>query len=308
MKLIGLMHVRNERWVLGLSLPAALELVDEIIVLDHDSSDETPEIITSCAQRFPGRVHSIIWTGRHYNEIAIRQRLLEEGRSRAGTHYFMIDADEVVTGHSVELVRSAMAELTPGEGLELPWPAMWGSLERYRHDASVWSENFLVFGFADRDGVEYRPLRDGYDVHGQVPRGLEKRRARPIASEVDGGVMHLQFANRRRLLAKHVWYKMHDTVRFPGRETPEELESRYSQMIDETGLAVREAPREWWARYGSLRERVRLDDHPWHEDEILRLWEEHGPATFAGLRLFGLVERGQRGLGPDGEPFRARAG
>jgi len=291
MKLIGLMHVRNEQWVLGMSLPATLHLVDEIVVLDHASTDTTPQIIASVAAECPGRVHRLDWTGRHYNEIAIRQRLLEVGRELGGTHFFMIDADEVVTGNQIKPIREAMRALEPGQGLELPWLAMWESLDLYRQDDSVWSDNYLVFGFADREGVAYRAQADGYDVHGQVPRGLDRPFIRPLEAPSEGGVMHLQFANRRRLLAKHVWYKMHDTVRFPGRETPEQLNEQYGHMIDASGLATREVENSWWRPYRGLRARIRFDDRPWHEDEVLRFWHEHGPEVFEGLELHGLPQR-----------------
>ena len=65
MKLIGLMHVRDEQWVLGAALPAALRFVDEIVVLDHDSTDRTPAIVDRAAREHPGRVHRARWTGRH---------------------------------------------------------------------------------------------------------------------------------------------------------------------------------------------------------------------------------------------------
>jgi len=291
MKLIGVMPVRNEQWILGASLPAVLMLVDELIVLDHASADATPRIIARHAREHPGRVHRVDWSGRHYNEVAVRQRLLEAAREAGGTHVFMIDADEFVSGNQIEPIRAAMRALEPGQGLELPWLAMWESLDHYRDDDSVWTENFQMFAFADRPGVEYRPLQDGYDMHGQIPRGLDRPFARPIASQREGGVMHLQFANRRRLLAKHVWYKMHDTVRFPGRETPEQLNERYGHMIDASGLATREVENSWWRPYRGLRARIRFDDRPWHEDEIVRLWREHGPEVFEGLELHGLPQR-----------------
>ncbi|HXO41397.1 MAG TPA: glycosyltransferase, partial [Thermoanaerobaculia bacterium] len=59
MKLVGMMPVRNEDWVLGLSLRAALLFLDEVVVLDHGSSDGTPELLASIAAEHPGRVHRL---------------------------------------------------------------------------------------------------------------------------------------------------------------------------------------------------------------------------------------------------------
>ena len=48
--------------------------------------------------------------------------------------------------------------------------------------------------------------------------------------------MHLQFANKRRLLAKHVWYRMIEHLRWPGRTPVTVLNSKYDQALDETDI------------------------------------------------------------------------
>lgn len=291
MKLIGLMHVRDEQWILALSLPAALQFVDEVVILDHASTDDTPRIIRCQGEAHSGRVHPIAWEGTFYNETAVRQRLLDVGRERSGTHFFMLDADEILTANLIEPMRTHIASMQPGEAMELPWLAMWGSLDAYRDDQSVWSNNTKLFAFADTPGVAYRPLADGYDIHLQTPRNLVKPYARPIADQHDGGVMHLQFANRRRLLAKHAWYKMVELVRFPGRQTISEVDEKYNQALNEDGLRTTNVNPAWWEPYAKNRAHVSLDDEPWHEREVLRLWNEHGPQAFEGLELWGLPQR-----------------
>jgi len=286
-RLIGLMHVRDEQWVLDASLRAALMLVDRVVVLDHDSADRTPEIIDRVSAEHPGRIVNASWEGRHYNEAAIRQRTLDTGREEGGTHFFWIDADEILCHHMIEPVREAIASLEPGRAMELPWLAMWESLDAFRDDDSVWTNNFKAFAFADHPEIGYRSYRDGYDMH-QTPRGTRAERLRPFADQSRGGVMHLQFADRRRLIAKHAWYKMSETVRFPGRKPPSEIDAMYNQAVDRSGLGLASAPDEWWSGYRHLRRMIRFDQPPWHESEVLRFWEEHGPAAFEGLELWGL--------------------
>lgn len=290
MKLVGLMHVRNEQWILRLSIPAAMRLVDELVVLDHASTDSTPEIIGEMSRRYPGRVAHGAWEGRHYNETAIRQRLLEIGRTRGGTHLFMIDADEVLTANLIDPVRAQIRELGPSEGLELPWLAMWASPDEYRDDESVWSNNTKLFAFADGPEIGFRALRDGYDMHLQRPRGLREPVRRPITDQREGGVMHLQFANRRRLIAKHAWYKMSEIVRFPDRESAAAIDAKYNQALDEQGIGLSEVGPEWWSLYRAERELVDYDDAPWHEGEVARFWIEHGAEAFRGLELWGLPQ------------------
>ncbi|USN97937.1 MAG: glycosyltransferase family 2 protein [Phycisphaeraceae bacterium] len=286
------MHVRNEQWILECALPAALRFVDEIVVLDHESTDRTPRIIDRVDRDHPGRVHRAEWTGRHYNEMGIRQRSLEAGREAGGTHFFWIDADEIVTANLIEPIRTWIADLAPGERLELPWLAMWASLDRFRDDDSVWTNNFKAFAFADHPDLCYRSQRDGYDMHQQTPNGVRSRPIRrPLADQSRGGVMHLQFANRRRLIAKHAWYKMSETVRFPGRKPAAQIDATYNQALDETGLRLADTPPEWWGAYDDLRGLISMDDQPWHELEVLRFWQEQGHEAFAGLNLWGLPQR-----------------
>lgn len=290
MRLVGLMFVRNEQWVLGCSLPAALRLVDEVVVLDHASTDRTPAIVAEVAAAHPGRVHVIDWTEPEFNETDIRQRLLDEGRARGGTHFMMLDADEIVTAQLLDELRERIADLPPAHGLELPWLAMWQSLDRYRDDDSVWSDNVKLFCYADAPALTHRALDDGYHLHLQTPRGLVKPHARPYR-DADGGVMHLQFANRRRLVAKHVWYKMFETIRFPGRTKAAQIDRTYSQALDETALRTSAVPAAWWSAHAADRDAIDVDDRPWQEDAILGFLREHGREAFAGLELWGLPER-----------------
>lgn len=291
MDLVGLTHVRNEQWILRASLPAAMRVVDRLVVVDHQSDDATPGIIEEAGRAYPGRIVVRSWEGRHYNEAGIRQACLDTGRSIGGTHFFWIDADEIVTANAICIVRNTMAELEPGQGLELPWIAMWESLDLHRADESVWTNNFKRFGFRDHPRLGFRPYADGYDMHQPTrdPSGLDA--LRPLQSQNDGGVMHLQFANRRRLIAKHAWYKMSEVVRFPGRKTAGEIDAMYNQALDEEGLERSRTPGRWWAGYSSLRAQIDLDDAPWHEGEVLRFWQEHGPEAFEGLELWGLPEK-----------------
>lgn len=293
MKLIGLMKVRNEQWVLGLSLPAALRAVDEVVILDHHSTDRTAQIIQRTASDHPGRVHTLRWDDPAWAEAAIQQRLLERGREAGGTHFAILDADEVITGNVAGSMRELTADLRPGEGLLLPWLAMWKSLTSYREDDSEWSNNLLLFAFADSPRLAYRAAGDGYDIHQRQPEGMRGQR-KPIKLSAGGGVMHLQFADQRRLYAKHAWYKMLEVTRWPGRTPIDEIDEKYSRAVDDARIGLAHADPDWWAPYRDLLDRIDLMDTPWHEAEVLRLWIEHGPEAFRGLDLWGIPQKIER--------------
>ena len=287
-KLVGLMPVRNEAWVLGLSLRAALLWVDEMLVLDHASTDGTREVVARVAAEHPGRLRFLAETDPVWREASIRQRLLEAGREAGATHLCVIDADEVLTGNLLPSAREAFAALAPGEGLWLPWLPLWRGLDRYRQDQpSPW--DVMVLGFRDAPGLHYAPRLRDYDIHSRRVRGASGER-HPVADQRAGGVFHLAHSNWRRLQTKTAWYKMIEITRFPWRRSPAELDDWYSWDLKETGLDLRAVDPAWWLPYAPWLDEVELDGDCWYEAECRKLWSDHGPDTFAGLELWGVPQ------------------
>lgn len=285
MRLIGLMLARNEEWVIEFSLKAALQWVDHMVVLEHSSTDRTPEIIEKISAENPRRVSLFRETTTVWDEMVHRHRTLEEGRKLGGTHFAIIDADEVLTGNLVFSVREWIEKLEPAQLLEVPLIPCWRSLAKYRNDKSVWSRSSLTLAVRDAPEIGWKPSGDGYQHHNRAPYGTRWTVLNPFEDKKAGGVMHLQFANWRRLRAKHYWYRMMETIRWPGRRTPQELNKAYNEALDESEIFLSNCPSEWWDFYGELPKLVQLDGPTWYEGEIKALWEEHGPEVFHGLEL-----------------------
>lgn len=286
MKFIALMPVRNEAWMVGLSLRVALLWCDEVVALDHASTDRTPEILAEIAAEHPGRLHILHEPNPDWPEMAHRQRLLEAARALGGTHMAIIDADEVLTGNLLGAVREVVSGLAPGQLLQVGMPCMWRGLDQYRTDSRIWSNrNDLILAFADRPDLHWSQV-NGYDHHHRAPCGAVVRQRVGYAA---GGAMHLQWASWRRLTAKHALYKMMERRKYPDKSVAA-IDSMYSLALDEVGLALQPAPAEWWAPYSQLRQYADINTEPWQESECRRLWAEHGAAAFAGLNLFGVVQ------------------
>jgi len=100
-------------------------------------------------------------------------------------------------------------------------------------------------------------------------------------------VMHLQFADWPRIVAKHALYLMTEVLRWPGRKPVSKVNAQYHATLDERGLITAAAPEAWWAPYAEagLLQYLRLGLEPWQQAECRRLWEQHGPEQFAGLDL-----------------------
>lgn len=288
MKIVGVIPVRNEDWILGLSLRVALEWCDSVIIAFHKSCDTSHQIVLQVASNENDcrqnpelvRVSWLDWTGKAWDEMDQRQALLNSARLEDATHIALIDADEVLCGDSLPRIRALAEDLPPAGMLTARMPCMWRGLDQYRVDrGSVWSgRHDLALVFRDAPGLCWAPAHDGYQHHSRAPRGIQTT----YRANLD--VMHLQFASWRRLLAKQTWYRMTDRLENPNRPSSQ-IERTYAAATDERGAQLAEAPAEWWEPYKEWRKYVDLEREPWHEAEIRRMLSEHGEEKFAGLSI-----------------------
>ncbi len=291
MKIVSLTVTRNEEWVIGLSLRTALKWVDHAVVLNHASIDKTGEIVKKIADEHPGRVTVIEEKNPVWMEMDHRQTTLDVGRKAGGTHFAIVDSDEVPTANILPNLRTWMEGLKIRQLLDLPLIPVWGSLEAYRVDPTgMWQKSWLTLGWRDDQQAMWKPKADGYQYHQRPPYGTmheEGNRSRPVGRHLEGGVMHLQFAALRRLRAKHALYKMDEVVRWPGREPNSLIEKKYSMATRENNLTLRPTPEVWWKGYD--KSLVTLSCIPWQENACRDLWKQFGPEKFKGLDLYGLL-------------------
>ena len=283
MRLIGIMPVRDEDWIVGLSARAALMWMDALVVLNHASVDHTAEILAKISAEHPGKVHVIKEDDPVWHEMSHRQMLLEAARAMGATHIATVDADEVLAGDALPAIKDEIRELKPGEVLQMFWAHCWRGIDLYRSDPD-WMGKWASMAFRDAPEIHWE-TRDGYDFHHRHPydyTGL-KQVLRGSA------LMHLQHAVWRRLLAKQALYKMTERIRWPGRESIAEVDKKYSRTADEAGLKCSAVPVEWWAPYRDIMSGLDLSDSvPWQETECQCAMAEYGREKFEGLDLFGI--------------------
>lgn len=95
LKIICLVPVKNEEWILDRFLKATSLWADRIIIADQGSTDKSLEI----ARQFP-KVTLIVNPGKEYNEYNRQQILLDKAREISGKKLLIaIDADEFFTGN-----------------------------------------------------------------------------------------------------------------------------------------------------------------------------------------------------------------
>lgn len=276
MRIIGLMVLRNEAWVIGASLRAALKWLDGVAILLDRCTDRTVNIIQEVARETGADILvSETDAAEHWDEMHHRQKNLEDARTMQGTHYAIIDADEILTHNNLEHVRGWFESLKDGEVLDVPMIAPWKSLDVY----SPHTRGVITLGFKDKLGMGWAPRgEEQYHHHNRPPHGATNR----ISIEAEGGVMHLQFAAWDRFIAKHRHYLMTELLRWEYPAT--ELNAKYSWWAyPPHGTDLMPIPPKWWGDY--QRDKISLSHSVWYERDIRRMLREYGADRFSGLQL-----------------------
>lgn len=298
MKLVGLMAVRNEDWVVGFSLRAALLWCDEVVVLLHSCNDRSQEIVRQVFAENK-RIRVMTNYGPEWHEMQHRQAMLEWARRYGATHIAIVDADEVLVGDSCVSdirttdiysgIRQYIASLSKGQMLRLPLYNLRGDIGTY-HANGVWGNRWVSLAFRDTPAAHW----SGDKFHAREPEGVKWENWNPI-KQLQGGVLHLWGTSERRLRAKHAWYKITERLRWPDKPVIG-IDDLYSLAIkgSQTNAAYgtpatwtyETVPAEWLSPYADLTRYLDLNAVPWQEEAIRRAIAQHGRERFAGLDLF----------------------
>ena len=290
-KLVALTATRNEDWVLGLSLRVSLSYCDAVVMTDHGSTDRTAQIIDEVRAEFPHRHLSIRrCDDEEWMEMDVRQEMLERGRQLGATHFIIADADEVPTANLLPELRRLALSPRRGRFVSLPMIAAYHAPGVFRWDGAWGEANQIPWAFRDSAALRWK-IADGYQLHRRTP--YKAVNGGPLlAGKGSGGLFHLQFVNQARLRSKAVWYKMIETLRYPGKRSAADLNRMYDWTLREDGnMQIYDIPDSWWAAYrdkGWLRY-FAPDAPSWHLDEIRRLAARHRPEVFSGLELHGIL-------------------
>ena len=299
MKLVGLMPARNEAWCIGLSARVALLWCDELVILNHASTDETVDIVAELQREHPSRVHLISVPVDTWTEMEHRQMLLDRARMAGATHIAIVDADEILTGDLLSMcegrawfMNGQMHTVAMGRGssiLQLPGYNLRSSLTRY-HSNGTWGQRWFSVAFKDSERLYwFHKGRNVEQFHHREPFGQTLIPYRPIA-QGRGGVMHLWGVTDRHLRAKHRAYRIQETLRWP-EKSHEEIERMYSWW--RTGMTSSEpqtwqfadVPESWWSPYSHLMKYLDLERIPWQEAWCDEMIARHGLQRLEGLSV-----------------------
>jgi hypothetical protein len=265
MKLISLTICRNSAWSIEPVITHALKYCDEAVVLAHACEDNTVEIL----RKFDDRIHIISTEkGPEWDEMAHRQKALEEGRVHGGTHFVILDDDEIMAEHLVPVFRAKAETLLPGELLRMPMRGCWRAVDQYRSDpGNPFTKCQKSVVFADSPNLHWKD-DSGYQHHHTHPYNCTPWL---WATEPGVGWMHFQHAYWPRLLVKQTWYMCMELCRYG------EIRANYKGTMDEKGLETSPVPDHWKS---PEIERLDLTAEPWQVKDIRRMVEERGEKFF----------------------------
>lgn len=281
-KITALLLVRNEVHLLPYTLHAIFQWCDDVILLDHASTDGTADYLRSTSFCLSFGRHVLVERedDPDWREMDFRHRLHTRARMRGATHLALVDADEVPTGNVLPLLRGWATDLPPGHALRLPMVVPWRTPDAFRVDrGSPYGKGVITALVADHPSLEWAPAADGYQHHARAPSGLRGTHE-PYRGAWKGGIFHLQWLWWDRLLWKQRRYVYRDLTAFAGREPIAATIARYAPAVDETALETMPTPATWWTPIG----RPPIDAAPgWYVDEARSLYARLSPAAVAAL-------------------------
>jgi hypothetical protein len=273
-KIIGLVPVRNEAWVLPHSLAALSGFCDLIIVSDQNSDDESREI----CRRFPKVV--LFESAEQRISTQVRWQLFDAAREYDGCNLlWCTDADELVApGPARQFFTARRDDLKPGTIVECLFIHPWHSATRYRDYHWGYAPHFKALAFVDDRRIDYDRSRPNSIHEPRVP--LEGARSVLRAGELR--VLHLQWLLAGRTQMRQAWYRCREWL--DGKPAAA-INEYYAATLPESRVHTAELPAAW--AEGLTFPDLAIDrEQSWNERDILTWFATHGPAFFEPLEIW----------------------
>lgn len=264
MKIIAMLPVKNESWVLRHCLQS-LSFCDEILAIDDNSSDNTKDILEEYhCTIIPLETKTRVG----WKEFEIRSFLLTEARKKNATHILAIDGDEMFSDTFVNEARNIISRLNVGESLSLPWLNVVDATHIHKNPST---KPFIMHD----DGSSV--FKETFMHVPRVPNYVGGK-----SLDLPYAVLHFQHLNKVRNTFKQVWYMMSELVK--GHRHPMRINATYTSNsihiteYDISKLIDRPLPD------------PAVDTHIWQRDAVQEMFTQHGIQLFEPLNIWQIPE------------------
>ena len=290
MKVVALLPFKNEEWCLPSYLHNTLKVVDEIIAIDDGSTDNSVKILEDAgAKVYSSEKLRNFNSG--WSEGSIRAELLKLGREAGGTHFVCLDADESFTSPLVPAIDQVLGHLNPGQKIAMQWLALWKSYTSYRHDATVWSNNWKEFVVCDEPSLSYNHNQHMHVGRTPIsPTEIADDKWRRLENDY-GAVMHFQFSAYNNFQLKQCWLRCSELIQEPYNY--QGINIKYSITLLEQNVGLEEMPKSWYD--GIVLPKVENFDPEWKDNSFVRAdllpgvykyFEDYGVEYFEKLNIW----------------------
>lgn len=270
MKIIALLPVKNEEWILKETLSRLNNFCDQIIIGDQNSTDNSINIYKEFEKV------EVIENNNKFHNNNIRWKLLDKAREKFGINNLIIciDADEIINPKVIDNIKEKLIDNNKAISFSFPWIQLWGNLNKYRID-SVWNNNYKSIIFFDNGNVEYKKEFVLNDHTGRIPVcDLDiKLNKFPL--------FHLQYLNLARSKIKQVWYKCSELLE---DNDPKKINYKYS-VSSEEGIILKNVPEEWIKILPKTYEDYFLKKD-WRFKDIIDWFNKYGIKHFEALDIW----------------------
>jgi len=276
MKIIAVLPVKNEAWILRYTLQNLSVWADHIIIADQYSTDGSLEIYKD----FP-KVHCINNPHKgHSNQV--RWLLLDTARSLFGNNNLIvcIDADEVIPPQifKKDLLGNS---LKPGATIQMPWIQLWQTVKKYRND-DVWKDSQKIIAFVDNGKMDYERT---FVINDHTSRVPTKDGTGLISFNTP--LLHLQFVAWDRFQWKQSWYRCSELVQ---GKNARYINNKYSPTLLSPDDKLLETPQDWLKDIILPADLHDTPAAPWHKETILGYFREYGIGFFEPLQIWHIKE------------------
>ncbi len=310
-KIVGILAAHNESTIIATSLLTMACYTDAIVVLNDASQDRTLEIIESLKKtcNIEKILHKKEWVR---DERADKNNLLYAGREIGGTHFILLDADELfmATCQENNWLRNKILRLKPGQILKFPMINVWDSIHYYRNDELCnplsWKWHAITGVLCD-DGVCNYDDNPSWGPSGimhisRAPANRHCKNYTPaiIVADLNLGLLHFKSVNLQDINVKKVWYMCLEFIKI--REDENNMDSIAEKahnintfyhnefasiLCDQSAITISPVPKSWIA-YPWLEKTEFKEINIYRKNDIIHWINTYGPDYFTLLDIWNI--------------------